>query len=78
MHGLIDWRYLSLILGLLAGAAWVKTGRSPFVLAALGLIHCEAVRLQLIASVIVAARHFADGYSVRVQLVRDAAWRGDA
>ena len=65
-----DWRYVSILVVLIFGVAWWKSGRSPFVLVALGLLHCEAARLQAIESVIVAGRHFADNYQGRVRSVR--------
>ncbi len=50
--------------------AWIMSGRSPFLLAALGLLFLEAVRAELYASFLPAARIFARRVSRRYASVR--------
>jgi hypothetical protein len=63
MHSLLSWPYISLMVVLLSGAAWVKMGRSPFYWGAMAMLHLETIRVQFGATFAFSVRHFADNYS---------------
>lgn len=64
--------YVLIVALILIGVVWMKSGRSPFVLAAIAMLHLEAVRLQTLASLLYAVRDFRVGYRDRVRVVREA------
>ena len=68
---MIEYLILAIIVAsFIFGTAWLKTGRSPFWLAAVAFLHLEAARQQALASIVFAARHFVDGYRNRYESVR--------
>jgi hypothetical protein len=61
---------VGMVLGMASIVAWIMSGRSPFLLAAMGLLFLEAVRAELFASFLPAARIFARRVRRRFVVVR--------
>jgi hypothetical protein len=74
---LLDRTVVASLIFLIGGIVWWQTGRSPMVWIAIGMLHLEATRLQLIASARVAARHFWDNYLSQYETVRTQHLQGD-
>ena len=58
----MTWQAWLTLFAIIGSAIWTFTGRPPWVWLALGCLHIEAARWQLLVSASVAARHFAANY----------------